>query len=88
MSMKTIREWIELCTDDTIREKWLINHLNYPYRDSEADAEDMAEALILGWNFSWIESPEGHDYWRGIYDEMVHNPEKYLRKRKKMFIYE
>ena len=85
MSMKTIKEWIELCADDTIREKWLINHLNYPHRYSGADAEDMAEALILWWNFSWIKSPEGYDYWRGIHDDMVDNPEKYLKKKKVMF---
>ena len=83
--MKTIKEWIELCADDTIREKWLINHLNYPYRDSEAKAEDMAHALVKSKSFEWYSSPEGRAYWRGIYDEMVGNPEKYLKKKKVMF---
>ena len=84
--MKTIIEWAELCSDDTIRRKWIENTNNQNDWIRNHFVRNMPLALKA--SFGWISSPEGYDYWRGIHDDMVDNPEKYLRKRKKMFIYE
>ena len=85
MSMKTIKEWARLCSDDTIRRQWIdnANAQDCYYWNNNCVYGSMYWAL--SYTFDWTQSPQGFEYWRGIHDDMERNPEKYLRKRKKMF---
>jgi len=53
--MKTIRQWLETISDETVREKALRNQKNDVYEI------DLAEAIRGA--FRWEYSPEGHVFW-------------------------
>lgn len=86
--MKTIREWANLCADDTIRKWWLDNANNCVWNNwfFDIDEKTMAEALID--SFDWEDSPEGADFWDKIYNDMRNNPEKYLKKNKRIMFHD
>ena len=82
---KTIREWANLCSDNTIRRQWIENanqRMNSRWA-RDVEMRSMADALNL--SFGWDNSPQRHTYWENIYRDMRFNPDKYLKKRRVMF---
>ena len=89
MSMeKTIKEWIGLCTNETVKERWTKNYIDNHCKNKYIKFLSMSDALCSYESFNWAASEEGHHYWEAIYKDMERNPTKYLKKKKVMFIYE
>jgi hypothetical protein len=89
--MKTLKEWIEICkkTHPLIGERWENNVMKEaPFGDNQ-EFHSMDSALFLcdigNYGFIWSSSPEGHEYWKMIYNDMEDFPEKYLPSKRKLF---
>ena len=83
--MKTIKEWANLCSDDTIRKQWIETADAHDWFEwnSNIMCENMSRALTS--SFTWVASFQGFEYWERIRNDMFLNPDKYLKKRKVMF---
>jgi len=72
--MKTIRQWLETISDETVREKALRNQKN---NGIEVFEIDLAEAITGA--FSWAESPEGGTFWSDYVKTLESNWTKLLQ---------
>ena len=62
--MKTTQEWFDQLPED-YRDKALKNMI-----DPKAEHYTLAGAISNG--FSWGETPEGKDYWNGVFREVMY----------------
>lgn len=62
---KTIKEWLEEL-DEPYRTQALNN---MDIEDSEVDAYSLCEAVGIA--FYWYDSPEGHDYWDELSEQLI-----------------
>jgi hypothetical protein len=71
--MKTVREWIDICkqTHPLIGVEW-----EKLTPDSYFSSYESSMAIALCGSFLH------NGYWSDIYDDMIKNPDKYLKKRK------
>jgi accessory colonization factor AcfC len=88
--MKTIYEWIEICkkVQPEIGQAWEDNMLYQRKVNNLEEYPKMITALsknAKGGNFDWITSPQGEDFWIKIYDDIIENPDKYNKIKRKLF---
>jgi len=61
---KTIKDWFESIKDPIIRRNALKNMKN-------PDQTEETLQFALACSFSWVDSPEGMDYWSDIHNEFL-----------------
>lgn len=66
--MKTVKEWLELLPEP-YRSKALRNAKQCPWSSIHAKTYSAARALLDA--FDWEESPEKHEHWFKLYDDLM-----------------
>lgn len=61
----SVKNWLELISDQIVKAKALANCGADAANFRDASINSISDALYVA--FSWASSPEGGDYWLGIY---------------------
>lgn len=61
----SVKNWLELISDQTVKAQALANCGADAARFRDASINSISDAIYVA--FSWASSPEGGDYWLGIY---------------------
>ena len=67
--LKTAQQWIDTIQDPTVKRYLKENHEKSTFHAKKDKYESCAE--FIEHDFEWSETPQGDDFWQGIYNHFL-----------------